>query len=286
MMLTNADRRVKLLSVRRAEGIVSAIGYLLIPATLMMVVAATTAHMEVVFEIIFFSLVIFTEVAICRTAKNAIPFWLLLITSVVGTVLSQYMICYTIPYSIVFTIIEIKMAAMKNVPGYPLFEDIETDALKKDMTADQLMAYNKKLFADLENTEEARARNSKNLDKILSGEMELDEFLGVEKIDKKNVKMNEAVEYHEPEAQQPEEDIDDDSAEAFFRKFEKKGGSIAKSKDESKNWLEGGDGDENSAESYFGKFEKNGGKLDEDPLYKPSITFDRVITKPKGGKHD
>lgn len=285
MMLTNKDRRTKLLSVRKAEGIVSAFCFFLIYFGVGMVTASTTAHMDVEFEVVFFTVVLFIEVAICRTAKTAVPMWVLIVTSVVATVLSKFLMCYFIVYSIIFIIVEIKMAAMKNIPGYPLFEDIERESLGKDMTADQLMAYNKKLYNDLENAEAARTRDSKNLDKILSGEMDLDEFLGVDKIDTKNAKMDEVSEYHEPQATEPEEPKDDDSAEAFFKRFEKKGGSVQgkNNEKEKKSWLDGDDS--NSAESYFGRFSQSGGRLDDGSAFKKEVIFRGAKDIQNGGKN-
>lgn len=297
MMLTNSDRRLKLGSIKRADKAISTFGFVLFILTLVLLgIAGWTSFFAsghgagsdgLQIEHIFFPILIYVEIAIGRTAKSSVPMWIILVTSVFATIATYGIYIYFVVYSMLFTFVEIKMAAMKNVPGYPAFEDARDGGLGKHMTADQMSAYEKKMFADMADKEGARARDSANLDKILSGEMELDEFLGVEKIDARNAKMDEVAEYHEPEATvTAEPDGDDDSAEAFFRRFEKSGGSLSQKKDESVSWLEGGAGDANSAESYFGNFEKNGGKLGDETIYKPKITFDKVIKAPKAKKED
>lgn len=284
MMLTNEERRDKLRGVKKAEEAVSTFGFVIFIVVFCYVgiagwmsffyAEAGMSKTGLPLEYVFFPIAFFIEVAAARTAKNTAALWILLLTSILATIVTMGIFVIFVLYSLLFIFIETKLMAMKILPGYPAFEDAKLNEYEMDLTVEQMAAYEKKKYNDLDDLEGARARDRENLDKILNGEMNLDEFLGVEKVDSKTIKMDLSKEYHEPQATEPEEPEDDDSAEAFFRRFEKKGGSVKEKEKEQRNWLEGGAGDSNSAESYFGKFSESGGKLDEGNTFKFKMSFD------------
>lgn len=293
MMLTNSDRREKLRGVKRAEEIVSTFGFVIFIVVFCYVgiggwmsffyAEVGMSRTGLPLEYVFFPIVFFIEVAAGRTAKTPVLLWIFLFTSLLGAIVTHGIYFIFVLYSLLFIFVETKMMAMRIIPGYPAFEDTKINEYDMDLTVEQLAAYEKKKYNDLNDVEGARTRDSANLDKILSGEMNLDEFLGVEKTDRRIIKMDDSMEYHGPQVTSQEEPEADDSVEAFFRKYEKQDADrrgLKMKEKEIESWLEGGD--DNSAESYFGKFKDSGGKLDAEASFKSKITFDRAKNNPNG----
>lgn len=237
IMMTNAEKRVVFNEIKkREERTANFFWYVFL---VMLILAGSGGWLGFfVFEMshslggdivvvmtMLFAIGLFVLVSISRSSENVIWLWAVMITVVIGIEPTSGSVLFALPWLPFFVIAETKMIAMKKQPGYPAFQE-KTQTAQYNMTEEQYTAYMKKQLEDMNDPEQARRRDSENLDKILEGKMNLDQFFGV---DREKGFMNEAVRAKDMSRLAKSDKKNEKkelSAEDFFKRFETRGGSI------------------------------------------------------------
>ncbi len=238
IMMTNAEKRVVYGEIKKKEEMAANIFWYVF--LIMLILAGAQGYLgffifemshslsgggDLIFMTLLFAIVLFVLVTISRTSENVIWMWAVIITAVVGIVPTSGSSLFVLLWLPFFIFTEVRVIAMKQQPGYPAFQE-KTQTGQYDMTEEQYTAYMRKDLEDMADPEQARRRDSENLEKILEGEMSLDQFLGV---NREKGFMNEAI-INKDKARLEKRDVNNNdkelSAEDFFKRFETGGGSI------------------------------------------------------------
>lgn len=130
--------------------------------------------------LVAFPIIIFIEIAWVRSSVSTLPMIFLLATSVAATLASKLVLIYLVVFSVYFMRHEFKVIGMKVLPGYPAFQDAVDGGYSKDMSYEQMIAYDKKQ----REAKKTLVSDGEELEKLLKGELELDDYLGVVRYDK------------------------------------------------------------------------------------------------------
>ncbi len=128
----------------------------------------------IVFPFIIFLVLLFLEAAAMRTNSRTAPV-IFLATSILATIIVR-LFAITIFWYVIYLPTWRKMQAMREVPGYPNFEPFRKPNNEYVLSESQFAASERKRVADMDDPQTAMVRNNENLEKILNGEMSLDEY--------------------------------------------------------------------------------------------------------------
>lgn len=127
---------------------------------------------------VIFSVALFVEVAALRT-NSRMSLFIYFATNVLAIIINP-LFTFCIIWFIIYLPTWCKLQAMREQPGYPTFSFVESDYSQNSLTERQRTAYESKKWRDMDDPDK-KLQNSENLDKILNGEMSLDDYLEVEK---------------------------------------------------------------------------------------------------------
>lgn len=131
-----------------------------------------------VIPFVIVSVALFVEVAALRT--NSRPaFFIYLASNILGIIINP-IFTFCVVWFLVYLPTWCKFQAMREQPGYPTFSFVESHYSQNSLTERQRTAYESKKWRDMDDPDKMH-QNSENLDKILNGEMSLDDYLEVEK---------------------------------------------------------------------------------------------------------
>lgn len=188
-MMENNERKLLLEKLRRKDETISSVFYFLLVALFALVgfsawvgVSVTLMNTEpisfsFVFDFVLFSVALFFEVGFART-NSRVAFLLLIATTILACIISPFFVLALL-WLVLFAPNWLNLQAMRELPGYPAFEARKTNINDSTLNADQQVAFERKKLRDMDEPDAYR-NNSENLDKILSGELSLDDYLGVE----------------------------------------------------------------------------------------------------------
>lgn len=131
-----------------------------------------------VIPFVLFSVALFFEAAALRT--NSRKAMLVFLVTMIAAIVINNVFMLVLLWLLLYYPTWKKFQAMREVPGYPNFPLPDEDSSQYTLTERQYTAYVIKKHQDMDNPDEAKLRNSENLEKILSGEMSLDDYLKVE----------------------------------------------------------------------------------------------------------
>lgn len=152
--------------------------WLQVSATLMSTDASMLAEFLDAIPFVIFSVALFMEVAALRT-NSRMSLFIYLATNVLAIIINP-LFTFCIIWFIIYLPTWCKLQAMREQPGYPTFSFVESDYSQNSLTERQRTAYESKKWRDMDDPDK-KLQNSENLDKILNGEMSLDDYLEVEK---------------------------------------------------------------------------------------------------------
>lgn len=189
MLLDNDDKRLVLSELREAEehavniywilSIISVCiagfcGWLLFIGNGQMYEVPFVTQ-KLIGALVAFPIIIFLEIAWMRSSVSTLPMIFLAVTSLAAALLSKLVLIYLVVYCVYFIYHEIRLIGMKVLPGYPAFQDIQSGGYSKEMTYEQMIAYDKKQ----REAKKPLATDGEEMEKLLRGELELDDYLGV-----------------------------------------------------------------------------------------------------------
>ncbi len=290
--LSREEKIIKLREVQKTEGYIADLMWFL--AITMVIVGLWMAqyfgYKGIEFAVVFFALANSAMVAFARSSKNAAPLYVLLGVTLLSAIATLGVYAVFFVYDVVFIWAELRLIAMKNLPGYPLFEEENTDRMDKKLTERQLYAYEIKQLSDINSTQEQKMQDKQNLDKILSGEMDLDEYLGVDKLPGGNMDKAKQTQYDKYEASLSyDENGDgislDGTVDEYFDDMEKRR-RIQEKQVKAKEERLMKKGLDDSAENFYRKFESDGGKLNENAAANNiKTTFQKAVNSTDGGNN-
>ncbi|MBP1573484.1 MAG: hypothetical protein J6A55_06745 [Oscillospiraceae bacterium] len=152
--------------------------WLQVSATLMSTDAGMLEGFLDAIPFVIFSVALFMEVAALRT-NSRMSLFIYLATNVLAVIINP-LFTFCIIWFIIYLPTWCKFQAMREQPGYPTFSSAESDCSQYSLTERQRTAYESKKWRDMDDPDK-KLQNSENLDKILNGEMSLDDYLEVEK---------------------------------------------------------------------------------------------------------
>lgn len=198
-MMDNNERKILLEKFRRKDETISSLFYFLLVALFAFVgfsswvaVSITLMNAEpfgfsFVVDFVIFAIALFLEVGFART-NSRVAFLLLVATTILACIILPYFVLVLL-WLVLFAPNWFNLQAMRELPGYPAFEVRKPNVNDSTLNADQQVAFERKKLRDMDEPD-AYKNNSENLDKILSGEMSLDEYLGVENQQPKFLRSN------------------------------------------------------------------------------------------------
>lgn len=190
-MMDNRERQLLLEKIkRRDEGITSSFyfvlvalfalvgfsGWLGVSITLM---NAQPFGFSYIFDFVIFAIALFLEVGWVRT-NSRIALVVLILTTILASIISPYYVVVLL-WIVIYLPNWLNFQAMRELPGYPIFENKKIGINDTTLSVKQQVAFERKKLRDMDDPEGAQRTNSENLDKILNGEMSLDDYLEVEK---------------------------------------------------------------------------------------------------------
>ena len=290
--LSREEKIIKLREVQKAEGRIADLMWFL--AVTMLIVGLWMSQYfgygGIEFATVFFAVANASMVAFARSSKNVTPLYVLLGVTLLSAIATRGVYTVFFVYDVFFIWAELRLIAMKNLPGYPLFEEANTDRMDKKLTERQLYAYEIKQLNDINSTQEQKMQDKQNLDKILSGEMDLDEYLGVDKLPGGDMDKARQTQYDKYEASLSYDENDDGislggAADEYFDDVEKRR-RIQKKQQEAREERLVKKGLDDSAENFYKKFENSGGKLNENAAQeKIKTTFQKAVNSSDGGSN-
>lgn len=290
--LSREDKIIKLREVQKTEGHIADLMWLfaITMAIIGLWMSQYFGYGGIEFAVVFFAVANSAMVAFARSSKNVTPLYVLLGVTLLSAIATLGVYTVFFVYDIFFIWAELRVIAMKNLPGYPLFEEENTDRMDKKLTERQLYAYELKQLNDINSTQEQKMQDKQNLDKILSGEMDLDEYLGVDQLPDGNMDKAKQTQYDKYEAELSYDENDDGislngTVDDYFDDMEKRK-RIQEKQTKAKEERLAKKGLDDSAENFYRKFESGGGKLNENAAQKKiKTTFQNAVNSTDGGNN-
>lgn len=290
--LTREEKKMKLHEVQKSEERIADLMWFL--AVTMVIVGLWMSQYfgygGIEFAVVFFAVANSAMVAFARSSKNTTPLYVLLGVTLLSAIATLGVYAVFFVYDIFFIWAEMRLIAMKNLPGYPLFEEENTDRMDKKLTERQLYAYEIKQLSNINSTQEQKIQDKKDLDKILTGEMDLDEYLGVDKLPGGDMDKVKQTQYDKYEASLSYDESDDGislngTVDDYFDDMEKRR-RIQEKQTKAREARLAKKGLDDSAENFYRKFESGGGKLNEDTAQeKIKTTFQKAVNSTDGGNN-
>lgn len=290
--LTREEKIIKLREVQRSEERTADLMWFL--AVIMVIVGLWMSQYfgygGIEFAVVFFAVGNAAMVAFARSSKNTAPLYVLLGVTLLSAIATLGVYAVFFVYDIFFIWAELRLIAMKNLPGYPLFEEANIDRMDKKLTEKQLYAYEIKQLNDINSTQEQKIQDKQNLDKILSGEMDLDEYLGVDKLPGGDMDKVKQTQYDKYEASLSYDESDDGislngTVDDYFDDMEKRR-RLQEEQTKAREERLAKKGLDDSAENFYRKFESGGGKLNENAAANNiKTTFQKAVNSTDGGNN-
>ncbi len=290
--LMREEKKMKLHEVQKSEERIADLMWFL--AVTMVIVGLWMSQYfgygGIEFAVVFFAVANSAMVAFARSSKNTTPLYVLLGVTLLSAIATLGVYAVFFVYDIFFIWAELRLIAMKNLPGYPLFEEENTDRMDKKLTERQLYAYEIKQLSNINSTQEQKIQDKKDLDKILSGEMDLDEYLGVDKLPGGDMDKVKQTQYDKYEASLSYDESDDGislngTVDEYFDDMEKRR-RIQERQAKAREARLAKKGLDDSAENFYRKFESGGGRLNENAAQKNiKTTFHKAVNSTDGGNN-
>ena len=293
--LSREDKIIKLREVQKTEGKIADLMWFfaITMAIIGLWMSQYFGYGGIEFAVVFFAVGNSAMVAFARSSKNTAPLYVLLGVTLLSAIATMGVYTVFFVYDAVFIWAELRLIAMKNLPGYPLFEEANTDRMDKKLTEQQLYAYEIKQLSDINSTQEQKMQDKQNLDKILSGEMDLDEYLGVDKLPGGDMDKARQTQYDKYEASLSYDESGggislDGTVDEYFDDMEKRR-RIQEKQVKAREERLAKKGLDDSAENFYKKFESGGGTLNnsnESAVQKNiKTTFQKAVNSTDGGNN-
>lgn len=128
----------------------------------------------IIIPYMIFLVFLFLESAAMRTNSRTAPV-VFAVTAVIGTIIVP-VFAVVIIWLILYLPTWRGMQAMREIPGYPSFAPLQKPDNEYVLSESQFAASDRKRVADMDDPQAAMVKNNENLEKILNGEMSLDEY--------------------------------------------------------------------------------------------------------------
>lgn len=190
-MMNNNDRRLLILKLKKNDERITGFFYFLLVGMFAVVGFSSWMNIAVmlqntspisfspVFDFVVFAVALFAEVAWART-NSRLAIVVLCLTTILATIIAPIFLLVVL-WALMFLPNWFKLQAMREVPGYPDFTTPVTSVNDLTFTPEQQVAFDRKKIKDLDDPEQSNKENNENLEKILNGEISLNDYLGVEK---------------------------------------------------------------------------------------------------------